>query len=167
MKARILLAAFILLAALGPVGLVPAGPPPAAAASAGTAPAGSSWQTLYEARGVGIAMPGERDLAVDASGNFHLVYGGAGLFYAFQMDGGWRYEPVDAGPTVGGGASLALDGAGTPHICYPTSDPATVRHAWHNARGTGTPRRCRRARTPPVPAPSQWARGTSWRSPTG
>jgi len=59
-----------------------------------------------------------RSLRVDAAGQPHVAYGGDHLYYAWHDGATWHLETADDAPGVGSDASLALDGAGYPHISY-------------------------------------------------
>ena len=117
MKASILLVTLILAAAV--VGLaVPASTTRGAASPKAEPAGGGRWETIYDEPGLALYAPGERDLVADADGNLHAVYGGSLLYYARKVDGVWQHELVDNSPMAGSGASLAVDAAGRPHICY-------------------------------------------------
>ena len=63
-----------------------------------------------------------RAIAVDASGNPHIVYGSNNLFYAYYNGSSWHYETIDivdpSNNISGGCASIALDTSGNVHISY-------------------------------------------------
>jgi hypothetical protein len=59
-----------------------------------------------------------RNLALDALGNAHIVYGGDQLYYAWYDGSQWHTEVIDPTPGAGRSASLALDGEGHPHVSY-------------------------------------------------
>ncbi len=54
-------------------------------------------------------------LALDSSGNPHIIYFNDGLKYAVQNGSSWDIQVVDVD---GWGGSLTLDSTGNPHIVY-------------------------------------------------
>jgi hypothetical protein len=59
------------------------------------------------------------NLALDAAGNPHIVYGANGLYYSWYDGTTWHRELVDGRfAETGLYASIALDAAGNPHIAY-------------------------------------------------
>ncbi len=139
MKARFLLIPFILIGALAWLGL----PASAMPGSQGGSPAAATpqvgyWESAYEEIGVGLGQPGDRSLVADSAGNLHAVYGGVALYYAHTVAGAWQHERVAAQPMTGEHASLALDSAGQPHICYRSGELPSLRHAWRMVDGWHT-----------------------------
>ena len=57
-------------------------------------------------------------IAVDTSGNPHIVYGSDHLYYAYYDGSTWQFETIDASPCVGACASIALDTSDKVHISY-------------------------------------------------
>lgn len=101
------------------------------------------WPPVLPLEIVDEAVGGERmGLAVDAEGGVHLAFASPlGVRYARRAPGGgWTVETVDADPGQGMSAeavSLALDGAGRPHLAYNSTDPHTgyIFHAERAADG--------------------------------
>ena len=60
-----------------------------------------------------------RSVAVDKSGNPHIVYAGNGLYYAYYDGNAWHYETVESVLNVDYSlASIAIDKSGAVHIGY-------------------------------------------------
>jgi uncharacterized repeat protein (TIGR01451 family) len=76
----------------------------------------------------------ERSLRLDAVGNPRVAFGGDHLAYAWYDGAHWWQETADDSPGIGG-ASLALDGAGQPHVTYWDGSNSAVRYAWRDALG--------------------------------
>jgi hypothetical protein len=57
-------------------------------------------------------------MALDSSGNPHIVYGGDHLYHAFFDGAAWHTEIIDRTPGVGTQASVAIDGDDHLHILY-------------------------------------------------
>jgi hypothetical protein len=73
-------------------------------------------------------------LALDSRGFPHISYQGANWCYAeyaWKDMSGWHTEVVES--TYSGGMSLALDGAGLPHLCYGPPSKYAFRDSlgWH------------------------------------
>jgi len=79
---------------------------------------GTTWQLERVDAPKLIAEMTDRCLRLDAQGRPHLAYGGDHLYYAWYDGTQWNAETVDDSWGVGRHASLALDGAGNPHIAY-------------------------------------------------
>ena len=79
---------------------------------------GSSTWHVEAIEAVAPTSTGNTSLALDASGNPHVTYFGAGgwLKYASKMGSNWAIQSIDA--SSGEFNSLALDTRGTPHIAY-------------------------------------------------
>ncbi|MDY7080602.1 MAG: hypothetical protein SXV54_27285 [Chloroflexota bacterium] len=80
-------------------------------------------------------------LALDSAGQPHISYQGNfgdlpdvnwDLKYAWHDGAGWRVETVDDEGDVGFNTSLALDGAGWPHISYYDYALNNVKYAWYD-----------------------------------
>jgi hypothetical protein len=109
----------------------PGGPPSLVIDAAGTAhvaytPSGGP---VYTTRTAGTWTPepigagaGVSGLRLDASGHPHVAIGGSfpnsDMLYAERGSGGWSSAGVDTTGNTGWQASLALDAAGEPHLCY-------------------------------------------------
>ncbi len=67
---------------------------------------------------------GSRSLALDSSGNPHIVYGGGdGIYYAYYDGLSWHIETVDiAGEGADGSPSIAIDSLDKVHISYNLGD---------------------------------------------
>ena len=77
-----------------------------------------------------------RAIAVDASGNPHIVYGGNSLFYAYYSGSSWHFETVDksSDETSYTSAAIALDSSGKVHIGYYDYSNGNLKYAT-NASG--------------------------------
>ena len=69
-----------------------------------------------------------RAIAVDAGGQVHIAYGEGHLYYY----DGTNIQVVDDSPFVGEYASLALDGAGRPHIAYYDLINGDLKYAYYD-----------------------------------
>ncbi len=76
-------------------------------------------------------------LALDASGNPHISYGGTNqiLEYAWKDAGGWHTETADGEGDTGQYASLALDASGNPHVSHYNYNSGALEYAWKDAGG--------------------------------
>ncbi len=74
----------------------------------------------------------DRSLQLDAEGHPHIAYGGDHLYYAWNDGIDWHIETVDNNQWVGEHASLALDGAGRPHISYYDWNNSDLKYAWYD-----------------------------------
>jgi hypothetical protein len=86
---------------------------------------------------------GDSSLALDGSGRPHISYyvwwdfgpgaWAADLHYAWHDGTAWHIETVDSAGLDGLDTSLALDGAGRPHISYYVGYPhSDLRYAWYD-----------------------------------
>ena len=100
---------------------------------------GSAWQieTVDSEGDVGKY----NSLALDGLGWPHISYYYRGplhswnigdLKYAWHDGTNWQIETVDSEGRVGVDTSLALDGAGRPHISYYDYDNTDLKYAWHD-----------------------------------
>jgi hypothetical protein len=101
---------------------------------------GSQWQrqVVDPAPGVGA----DTSLALDTAGNPHISYMGSAaggatldtLKYAHWTGSAWSIQTVDSALLAGADTSLAVDGAGRPHISYCDFQSAGLRYArWTGA----------------------------------
>ncbi|MFN2165359.1 MAG: hypothetical protein ACK2U9_03775, partial [Anaerolineae bacterium] len=99
-----------------------------------------------------VPRVGERSLALDSSGNPHVVYGGDELYYAWFDGNVWHSDVVDEAPGSWYGAQAAaaldLDAGDRPHVAYLNGTGTAVRYAhkaadgWHvDTVATSTPNR--------------------------
>jgi hypothetical protein len=62
----------------------------------------------------------DADLAIDAAGRLHAVFGGPTIRYAILDDGMWTVSEIEPEPV--GSLSLTLDSDGAPHVAYAKTD---------------------------------------------
>lgn len=78
----------------------------------------------------------ERSLQIDNQGRPHIALGGANLLYVWHDGQAWQSEVVDFGLGNSiGGAALALDIYGRPHISYRHNGDQSLRYAYRTAAG--------------------------------
>ena len=105
---------------------------------------GTGWQleTVDVCGSWGVDMVTETSLALDETGRPHISYSCSDTRYTFRVtpkyawhDGtAWRIETLeDSMGSSSGHASLALDGAGRPHISYYDGYPNNdLKHFWYD-----------------------------------
>jgi hypothetical protein len=65
-----------------------------------------------------LSEPGNRNLALDSFGLPHIAFGGTSLYHGYFDGSLWQFELVDASPTAGGYASIAMDEDDNVYISY-------------------------------------------------
>jgi hypothetical protein len=80
--------------------------------------AAQTWEIEVVANGKAFRGMSDRSLCLDAEGHPRIAYGDDNLYYASFDGTTWHLEVADPSMGVGAFASMALDGAGNPHISY-------------------------------------------------
>ncbi len=89
----------------------------------------ASWNIVYVDAPRNFTEFSSRAVAIDSSGNPHVVYGRDSLYYAYYNGSIWLHNTIDFSPGVKEYSTIAIDSSDKVHISYYDSTNDDLKYA--------------------------------------